>query len=522
MRSIALALIAALGFASQVWALPATVPSGGGHEIVDDVNGALPNQPLLTFIGAGATCVDGAGSTDCTFTSGGGSAHVIQDQGSSLASQPNLDFVGGGIGCEDNPGNTSSECRVPSGANFSYIYEATFGGDPAPGTIEFGPGTNLTLATLASLDNLDSFGIGRSDSLTLLGTGNTFTITDEPTGNQFLFLIIGPHTTNLDNVNFDIEFVRGTTGQTIITDGNPSVFKSEFTLPDRSNSVTYTIVAGTSAPATGEISCNTTACTEGVNRVNVHKTSLRGFDFDNIGARVGLRDVLYIVDSQGEIGLFAEVTETIDQTTYWQFNVSQLVGNTNVFPAGDPGHITFDIGAGTTAPFILEQFYTGFSLTTDIGGLCVEPTPIEINTGPVVGGITCGINDLATVHGQLVLDDRFDLSVGTFTLELQAVDTQATPTGSMLGDVAGLCVGNGEQILGIPSFGSEVALDLTFDTQYRIESVVSVAFTPAGPCQPNDTLFWYYQIDGTAPADHNVITTPIIGAVIRYTVDGIN
>jgi len=134
----------------------------------------------------------------------------------------------------------------------------------------------------------------------------------------------------------------------------------------------------------------------------------------------------------------------------------------------------------------------------------------QINSGPVLNTATCGDNDTHTVFVDTILPTTYDGE--TFTLKIAAVAVSATPSGDLAGDVAMQCRGDSEAVNN--TWGGEITLDVTFDTQYDLEFATSAAVTPDITCVAGDHLYVRWQQDATG--SDGTITAHILGFSLVY------
>lgn len=91
-----------------------------GYLTIKDEVTALTQQGILSFLGAGVTCVNNGGNaaTECTIPGGGAANYqTIQDEGGALTVRPIFNFIGAGVTCVDNAGATRTDCTIPAGGS---------------------------------------------------------------------------------------------------------------------------------------------------------------------------------------------------------------------------------------------------------------------------------------------------------------------------------------------------------------------------------------------------------------------
>lgn len=156
----------------------------------------------------------------------------------------------------------------------------------------------------------------------------------------------------------------------------------------------------------------------------------------------------------------------------------------------------------------VSEFFAAWSLNAD-GTQCAAPTAVTLNSGPIVGSIVCADNAASAFYGDMGLPDNYD--GGTITVKLHA--HRATGSGTLTFNFSAQCRGADE----VPSstWGSAVAVSITFDLANELEQVESAAITPAGTCAAGDHLFFRAVMNATATdvADANIVGVSVGFAV---------
>jgi hypothetical protein len=75
---------------TNTWALQGDGGAGGGYATIKDESTARPQQTTVAFLGAGVSCVDGTGQTECTIA-GGGSANSFETMDAPAGTDPVAD-----------------------------------------------------------------------------------------------------------------------------------------------------------------------------------------------------------------------------------------------------------------------------------------------------------------------------------------------------------------------------------------------------------------------------------------------
>lgn len=172
---------------------------------------------------------------------------------------------------------------------------------------------------------------------------------------------------------------------------------------------------------------------------------------------------------------------------------------------------TFAVPSGATS--VVRSIYWGAGAMNADGTFCLDPTQITINSGPKIWKVTCADNDGSSLDGSITMPDGWD--GGTVTFELSYIQT-AADTAVMNSDIAAQCHGPGEVVNS--TWGTEIAIDDPDVTgSNAIDHTTSAAVTPAGTCNPGDSLFWRWQLDATGTTTA-VGTLHIIGMKMEYTI----
>lgn len=158
-----------------------------------------------------------------------------------------------------------------------------------------------------------------------------------------------------------------------------------------------------------------------------------------------------------------------------------------------------------------SEYVSAWAVNAD-GTNCADPAGVTIGSGPIVGAVACADNDASTIYFNLQMPDNYD--GGTITIGVQAVATSATPSGDLDADVSAFCE-NDSGAIG-SDWGTEIALDVTFNTQNDLEMAESAAVTPTATCQAGSHLFARYQVD--AAGTDGTITSQILGFSVGYNV----
>lgn len=158
-----------------------------------------------------------------------------------------------------------------------------------------------------------------------------------------------------------------------------------------------------------------------------------------------------------------------------------------------------------------SEYFSAWAVNAD-GTNCADPAGVTIGSGPIVGAVACADNDASTIYFNLQMPDNYD--GGTITIGVQAVATSATPSGDLDADVSAFCE-NDSGAIG-SDWGTEIALDVTFNTQNDLEMAESAAVTPTATCQAGSHLFARYQVD--AAGTDGTITSQILGFSVGYNV----
>ena len=122
-------------------------------------------------------------------------------------------------------------------------------------------------------------------------------------------------------------------------------------------------------------------------------------------------------------------------------------------------------------------------------------TTVTINSGPKLPTFICADNSGSTLYAALTLPP--DYVAGTTLAFTQRVIQTAADTGSLNGDISAQCRGNGET----PSstWGTAIALDDAALTGSNANDfITSAAVTPAGTCNPGDSLYLRYVFDSAS------------------------
>jgi hypothetical protein len=143
---------------------------------------------------------------------------------------------------------------------------------------------------------------------------------------------------------------------------------------------------------------------------------------------------------------------------------------------------------------------------------CLLPAAVTINSGPIVGAVTCDDDDSSTIYFDLPLGANFTGSTITVGIRAVATATSDDYDGDLDADVSAFCE-NDSGAVGA-DWGTEVPLDVTFSTQNDIEIAVSAAITPTATCQAGSQVFVRYQVD--AAGTDGTITSQILGFLFGH------
>lgn len=146
-----------------------------------------------------------------------------------------------------------------------------------------------------------------------------------------------------------------------------------------------------------------------------------------------------------------------------------------------------------------------------------SPTTVTINSGPKLPTFVCADNSAATLYAALTLPPDY-VAGSTLTFTQRVIQT-AADTGSINGDISAQCRGNAET----PSstWGTAVALDAASLTGSNANNfITSTAVTPAGTCNPGDSLYVRYVFDAVSTTASS--TLHVVGFDMTYSSESLS
>lgn len=136
--------------------------------------------------------------------------------------------------------------------------------------------------------------------------------------------------------------------------------------------------------------------------------------------------------------------------------------------------------------------WTAAELTPD-GVQCRDWYGETIASGPIEKATVCADNAASAFYGSVLLE-RY--AGGTIIFTLEAVNTNATPSGILDFDISAQCRGDSDAMNS--TWGTAANASITFDTQNDLEHADTSSVTPNGTCAAGDTMFFRAVMDDTA------------------------
>lgn len=143
-----------------------------------------------------------------------------------------------------------------------------------------------------------------------------------------------------------------------------------------------------------------------------------------------------------------------------------------------------------TAPTASDR-WNAWELNAD-GIQCRDPFTQTI-VGPLESVIKCADNSASIFYGSSYLE-RY--GGGTIVFTLEAVNSNATPSGALDFDFSAQCRNDSDAMN--TTWGTAQNAAITFTTQNDLEQAATSAVTPNGTCAAGSTLFWRAVMDDTA------------------------
>lgn len=171
-----------------------------------------------------------------------------------------------------------------------------------------------------------------------------------------------------------------------------------------------------------------------------------------------------------------------------------------------------DIATSKLATEVRSMYWPAGAMSTD-GAQCEDPREVTINSGPKRYIFNCTDNASSLFYFDTIMPDSWD--AGTFTIELAAMDSTASPSQVLDIDFSAQCRGDSDVVNS--TWGTAQNAAITFDTQYDEEHATTAAITANGTCAAGDHLYVRGDIDD---AGGNTSTANwILGVKLEYTSD---
>jgi len=105
-------------------------------------------------------------------------------------------------------------------------------------------------------------------------------------------------------------------------------------------------------------------------------------------------------------------------------------------------------------------------------------------------------------------------NAGTFIVELEAVNENATPSGVLDFDIACSCRGDSDTVNA--TYGTPQNASITFTTQYDVEHATTAEITCDGTCAVGDTVFFKATMDAASTTTASISDTYILGVKVGW------
>jgi len=227
--------------------------------------------------------------------------------------------------------------------------------------------------------------------------------------------------------------------------------------------------------------------------------------FCSDGASADARSVAGLGDAYNQI---SDGSTAASASGNEAFHILGGVGITNTVVVGSPDQITVDITNH------IKSIAPGVS---PVGGCSITEEALAANK-PTDFYVTCTDADADQVNFSWPSPDSW--TAGTVTVEIHAVNINASPSGNLVMHCSGDSVGNDDVIPNQTTTGQQAAT-ITFATQYDLMHATTSAITLNGTPAAGDVVFMHCDIDATLTTTTQMTDVRIMPRPkVEYTVTG--
>jgi hypothetical protein len=165
-----------------------------------------------------------------------------------------------------------------------------------------------------------------------------------------------------------------------------------------------------------------------------------------------------------------------------------------------------------------SEYWSAWAFTVDETN-CVDPTGVQINSGPRVGAVVCADNDSSTFDVDMKLPGGY-VDGTTMAVTLDLAQTVAS-TQDVDIDVKAMCRSSDDAINS--TWGTEIPVGnagtgsdgIVLTAANDLLQATSGALTPNGSCVADDHLFLTFGVDATG-SGADVATTNLLGVTLEF------